>query len=309
MSWSDKARDGLADTAEPIPSWQIAAASRVSFYQALSHPSWPRYSHTDDDLAKAVARLGDPLAGRVDSDDDVSVLIQTTQDLPVYCALSNQDMSAMAECLAATWTAVGVTRDDRVLLYDYATSPLVALASRSYLPHLDRGAADILSATAICNDGLPELAARCAHILRYTAPTVLFVDSEVVDPLLDELGSGRPTLRRVVVSGDEVLHSKDRLAMWQKRFGVEVVQLLRSDVALLFAPPCPSKPNTFHPPSAFVLEGVAQDQVGPAPGERVAVTNTAVRSTVIVRYVMPVSGQVVHDDCGCGHRGASLEVA
>lgn len=293
----------------PIPSWLEDAASRVRFYQELPHRGWPRFSHIDDDLVEAVARYGDPFAGRADPRHKAFVLIQATRDLPVYWALGRSDLRAMAESLATTWRALGAAPGDRVLLYDYSTSPLVAFASRSFLSHLDRGAADILSCTPICNDGLPELADRCAHILDYAAPSLMFIDSEAVEPLLDRVGSVRPRLRRIVVSSDETLLPRDRIATWREGFGIDVVQLLRSDAALLFAPPCPVEPDTFHPPSAFIVEAIpVETTAGCSQAGRISVTNTAVRSTVVARYVTPLLGRVALGRCRCGHEGTSVVI-
>lgn len=286
----------------PVPEWMEEAAARTPFYRDLPDRGWPRFSHNDEDLEAAIARLGDPLAGRADPDSPASVLVQATRDLPLFWQLGENDMTAMAQGLASVWQSLGVEAGERVVLYDYATSPLVLFASRSFLSHLDRGAADLLSCTPICNDGLPELADRCAHILEYLAPSLLFVDSEAVDPLLERIDSVGPTLRRVVISADETLFSPDRLAAWSDRFQVEVVQMIRSDLALFFAPPCPLVENTFHPPSTVIAEEVLTE----AGDTRISVTNTAVTSTVVARYVTPFSGDVGHDGCRCGHHGTSL---
>ncbi len=285
-----------------MPDWMEAAAARAPFYRDLPDRGWPRFSHTDEDLEAAMTRLEDPLAGRANPDREASVLVQATRDLPVFWKLDKNDMTAMASGLAATWQSLGVSAGEQVVLYDYATSPLVLFASRSFLPHLDRGAAEILSCTPICNDGLPELADRCAHILEYLSPSLLFIDSEAVEPLLERVGSVGPELRRVVVSTDETLLSSDRLAAWSDRLRVEVVQLIRSDTALFFAPPCPQLENIFHPPSTVIAETVLTES-----GEgRISITNTAVTSTLVARYVTPFSGDLTHGRCRCGHDGTSV---
>lgn len=289
-------------TGSPVPQWMETAASRAPFYRDLPDRGWPRFSHTDEDLEAALIRLQDPLAGRGDPDMPVSALVQATRDLPLFWQFGDSDMTAMAQSLAGAWHSLGVQAGERVVLYDYATSPLVLFASRSFLPHLDRGAAEILSCTPICNDGLPELADRCAHILEYLAPSVLFIDIEAVEPLLDQIGSKPGTLQRVAVSADETLLSPDQLADLSDRFGVEVVQVIRSDLALFWAPPCPDDQNSFHPASSVIVESIPME-TGP---ERIALTNTAVRSTLTVRYVTPFKGSVVEDTCRCGHVGISL---
>lgn len=281
------------------------AAARTPFYQDLEASPWPPFSHTDDDIEAAMARLGDPFAGRAIPGQEASVLVQATRDLPVFWTLGRRDLSAMARSLADTWRALGVAAGQRVVLYDYATSPLVLFASRSFLPHLDHGAAEILSSTPICNDGLPELADRCAHILEYLSPSFLFIDLEAVEPLLDRIGSAARTLERIVVSSDENLISPDQMADLSGRFGLEVVQLIRSDIALFFAPPCSREQNTFHPPSTAIVETVS---AGPGEG-RVSITNTAIASSLVVRYVTPFKGNVQYGQCRCGHDGTVLVVS
>jgi phenylacetate-coenzyme A ligase PaaK-like adenylate-forming protein len=283
------------------------AAVRAPFYRAVPDRGWPQFSHIDDDLVAFASRFGDPFAGRVDTTAQPLTLLQAAQGLPVYSALGRHDLIALAQSLAITWRMLGVVEGESVLLHDYATSPLVAFASRSFLPHLDRGAADILACTPICNDGLPEFAERCIHILDYAAPGTMFLDGDSVVPVLDALASRRPSVRKVVVSADESLVTSEQLAAWRREFGVEVVQLLRSDAAYFFAPPCPLQAGTYHPSPAFLTEAVtAEDVMRGSPEGRISVTNTAVRSTIVVRYVTSLTGRISTDRCRCGLEGMSV---
>lgn len=306
----------MSSTADPsisspragaLPRWLSEAAVRVPFYRTVPERGWPQFSHIDDDLVAFASRFGDPFAGRVDSTAQPLALLQAAQGLPVYSALGRHDLIALAQSLAVTWRSLGVVEGECVLLHDYATSPLVAFASRSFLPHLDRGAADILSCTPICNDGLPEFAERCIHILDYAAPGTMFLDGDSVVPVLDALASRRPSLRRVVVSADESLVTSEQLVAWRRAFGVEVIQLLRSDAAHFFAPPCPLQSGTYHPPPRFLTEAVTTEDVMRGSSEgRICVTNTAVRSTIVARYVTSLTGRISADRCRCGLEGISV---
>lgn len=290
-----------------MPLWLSDAADRVPLYRAVPDRGWPRFSHIDEDLVAFASRFGDPFAGRVDPTRQPVALLQAAQGLAVYSALGRDDLVALAESLAITWRRLGVAEGEGVLLHDYATSPLVAFSSRSFLPHLERGAADILSCTPICNDGLPELAERCIHILDYAAPGTMFLDGDSVVPVLDALASRRPSVRRVVVSADESLVTSEQLTAWRQAFGVEVIQVLRSDAAHFFAPPCPLQSGTFHPPPAFLTEALtAEDVMRGSPEGRISITNTAVRSTIVARYVTSLTGRVSTDRCRCGLVGTSV---
>lgn len=296
-----------------LPDWLIAAARRVPLYQSLpERPTWPAYSHTAEDLEAIATKLGDPFGGRHDIEHPPDVLIQVARDLPIYWALAARDLNALSTVLAASWARLGIAAGQRVALYDYATSPMVVYASRAYVPHLDAGAADILGCLPICNDGLPDLADRCIHILEYVQPSVLFVDAELTDPLLRALGtrgSRRPS--RVVVTSDEAPVGSAQMREWGSLLGTEVHQMLRADAPLFFAPPCVTEPMTFHPDEgAYRVEALNPDASGDSPDEvgQITVTNLAIRSSIVVRYVTNFVGIVRDGSCRCGRTGLRVMV-
>lgn len=270
-------------------------------------------AHSADDLRAIGDELGDPFGGRRDSDRPSDVLVQIARDLPLYWSFSRSDLRAMAELTAETWRHVGVAEGSRIAFYDYATSPTVLFSSRSFVSHLDAGAADLLGCLPICNDGLPELAERCVHVLEYMRPSFLFVDNGLMEPLLRALANRRidGSLTRVVVTGDEDPVDPGRLIDWSRSMGCEVVQVLRIDAALLLAPPCSADPVAFHPDErSYAVETWDEDRPrrhenGPLP---LVVTNLALESTVVVRYATALSGTVSDGLCVCGRSGPRVVI-
>ncbi len=215
--------------------------------------------------------------------------------------------------MAASWRRLGILPGQRIAFYDYATSPIVLYASRSYLPHLEAGAADLLGCLPICNDGLPELADRCLHILEYVQPSVVFIDVELVDPLLRAL-ERRPTPNRpdkLVITSDEAPVRPAQLGAWSRSFGTEVTQMLRADGPLFFAPPCATEPMTFHPEESAYLLGIATpdgSESPPAHGGRITVTNLALRSSIVIGYMTNLTGEVHNGTCRCGRAGPRVVI-
>jgi phenylacetate-coenzyme A ligase PaaK-like adenylate-forming protein len=296
-----------------LPDWLIAAGRRVPLYQSLpERPSWPSYSHTAEDLEAVAAARDDPFGGRHDIEHPPDVLIQAARGLPIYWALTASDLSALSTILAASWTRLGITAGQCVAFYDYATSPMVAYASRAYVPHLDAGAADRLGCLPICNDGLPDLADRCVHILEYAQPSVLFVEAEVMDPLSRALErKGLSATCRVVVTSDEAPVGSAQIREWSALLRTDVQQILRADAPLFFAPPCAIEPMTFHPDEgAYCVEALNPDASNALPDDTglITVTNLAMRSSIIIRYVTNVEGIVREGPCRCGRTGRRVIV-
>jgi phenylacetate-coenzyme A ligase PaaK-like adenylate-forming protein len=281
-------------------------------YRSLGTQS-PRHAHTSDDLRAAAETLDDPFGGRHDENHPPAVVVQVARDQRIYWALGAGDLSRMARLMARTWSEIGIRAGESIALYDYATSPTVLCASRSYVPHLDAGAADILGCLPICNDGLPELADRCVHIFEHVRPAAAFVDIEAVDPLLRAVArrsdANRPA--RVIITGDEAVVGPGRLRELSEALGTEVTQMLRADGPMLLAPPCAAEPMTFHPdPSHYLVEVTSRDgSVGAArPGGRITVSNLALASSVVVRYVTNLVGRVGNGACRCGNAGPKVVI-
>jgi phenylacetate-coenzyme A ligase PaaK-like adenylate-forming protein len=296
-----------------LPDWLIAAGRRVPLYQSLpERPSWPSFSHTAEDLEAVAAARDDPFGGRHDIEHPPDVLIQAARGLPIYWALTASDLRALSTVLAGAWTSLGIAAGQRVALYDYATSPMVVYASRAYVPHLDAGAADMLGCLPICNDGLPDLADRCVHILEYVQPSFLFVDAELMDPLSRALErKGLRTVSRVVVTSDEAPAGLARLREWSALLKTDVQQMLRADAPLFIAPPCAIEPMTFHPDEdAYRVEVLNPDASKALLDDTglITVTNLAMRSSIVIRYVTNVAGIVREGPCRCGRTGRRVIV-
>lgn len=145
--------------------------------------------------------------------------------------LSREELAAYAESLARAWAALGVEAGDRVAIYDYGSSPLAYLASHAFAPHLERGAAEWLGATALCVDGLPDNAKRFEHVLRHFRPRFAFVRADLVPLLVFGPTAVAAELRsaRLVVSADEDLPTPRERAGWEREWGGGVALLERHD--------------------------------------------------------------------------------
>lgn len=288
-----------------------AAAVALPLYQSLGDANEIQ-PHTADRLRVFCTELGDPFGGRRNPSSPSDVLVQTASDLPLYWSFSRHDLRSMADVTAAVWRHLGVRPGSGVAFYDFATSPTVLFGSRSFISFLEAGAADQLGCLPICNDGLPELADRCVHVLEYMRPETLFVDTGLMGPLIRALTehpiSHRPS--RVVVAGDEDPADRDRLDSWSASLGCEVIPLLRVDAGLLLAPPCATDPAAFHPdPASYVVEAWngGHSDVETAVG-RLVVTNLALESTVVHRYAPALWGLVSDGPCACGRSGLKVVI-
>jgi phenylacetate-coenzyme A ligase PaaK-like adenylate-forming protein len=296
-----------------LPDWLTAAGRRVPLYQSLpERTAWPPYSHTAEDIEAAAVARSDPFGGRHDIEHPPDVLIQAARGLSIYWALTAGDLRALSAVLAGAWRSLGIAAGQRVAFYDYATSPMVVYASRAYVPHLEAGAADMLGCLPICNDGLPDLADRCVHILEYVQPSVLFVEAELMDPLSRALQrKGMRTACRVVVTSDEAPVGASQIGEWSGVLATDVRQMLRADAPLFFAPPCAVEPMTFHPDdNAYQVEVLSADpsQALSADPGLIAVSNLALRSSIVVRYVTSIEGIVRDGPCRCGRAGRRVIV-
>jgi len=286
-----------------LPRSLVEVAARAPLYrrrlgQATSRrlEAWPLVD------MEALLAQGDPFGGRLPEGATPPVVVQVGEGLPLYWGLVGGDLEAMADVLAFCWRRLGLRRGDRVAIYDYGTSALVMFASRAYTPHLRSGAAERLGCTPICNDGLPEMAPRALHLLTYVRPRLLFLGEEGAEALLHHLQARGATLaglvERVVLAPDERPLSPQEVGRWQEALGVPVAQLLRADICMLLAPPCPCGLG-FHLPPPYVVE------VGPEG--RLTVTHRRLLGCPVVRHVTDIKvGRLEEGRCPCGHVGATV---
>ena len=87
--------------------------------------------------------------------------------------------------------------------------------------------------------------------------------------------------------------------------------MLRADAPLFFAPPCAIEPMTFHPDEdAYCVEVLNPDASKALLDGTglIAVTNLAIRSSIVIRYVTNVAGIVREGPCRCGRTGRRVIV-
>ncbi len=233
------------------------------------------------------------------------VTIQVTDGMPLYLALTRGDVAAAARALASSWRTLGVERGDTVLIYDYGTSPLTLFASWCYVPRLEKGAADILGAVPICNDGLPEFAARALHVLRYLRPGVTIIDAAHMPVFLRRVAEEGVRIgewtRLVAVSPDEETLSARDTAAWERELGVPVRLLLRSGPSLFFAAECEAGALHADPRHyRIAVEPHPGDQLQATGEGSLCITNRFLEGTPVERHVAHVHVAIEPGLCPCG---------
>lgn len=308
------ARPGVPplDMMARLPERLAAAVGRAPLYRSQIDGSGARVAPLD--LRRLLAwgdAQADPFCGRRDPATETTCILQAGDSVPLYLALTPQDVAAAARALAACWRLLGVRRGDHVLIFDYGTSPLTLFASWCYVPGLRRGAADLLGAVPICNDGLPEFAPRAVHVLRYLRPRVAFVDREAMPALVrcaaEQGFDVASCLQLLVVSSDEEIAGAEPTAAWTDALGLPVRWLVRSEAALFFAAQC--ERGLFHVNPRFYRVEVAGES-GRLSGRgegRLCITSLFLQGSPAVRYLTDL---VVRREsgCGCGAPGIALRV-
>jgi phenylacetate-coenzyme A ligase PaaK-like adenylate-forming protein len=225
-------------------------------------------------------------------------------------------MEGAAQVLVHCWRGLGIGPGDRVAIYDYGTSPLTLFASSSYLPYLRAGAADLIGCTPICNDGLPELAARAIHLLKYVRPEVMFANAEAMEALLAQAAGARSHLDglacTIVVSADEQAIRPEQMARWRQGLGLPVRQLLRADPGLFLAVPCAVCDAHHASKDHYLLEVLSEDGHEALPAGEVGlltVTNLFVKTCPIIRYVTEVRAALVPARGSCGAGNFTIRIA
>ena len=267
-----------------------------------------------DDLAAVRAQRRDPYGGRRSENGAPCLVMQMEYDPPLYLGFGRGELRTYAEALTRCWRLLGIGAGDRVALYDYGTSPAVYLASAAFAPHLSRGAADALGCVPICNDGLPEMASRAVHILRYTRPRVLFIRHDALRPLVDRLSGENTALRffgtqAVVVTGNEEAFGRGSMSPIAEQLGVPLYGLLRADAALFLAPQCPRGGRWHGWPDLYFLEVLDEETFRPLPGGRtgfLTITPLFARTCPLLRYVTTITAALDPDGCPCGEGGVGI---
>lgn len=158
-----------------------------------------------------------------------------------FLELSPEALAGYAKALGHAWSVLGTRTGDRVVIYDYGSSPAAYLASQAFAPHLERGAAERTLTTALCVDGLPDNVARFVHVLRHFKPHFVFVRADRV-PLLVAGPTAVPVEQRgarLVVSADGNTPAPGERASWERDWHGGLSLLVRCDTAAFVAAECP----------------------------------------------------------------------
>lgn len=204
-----------------------------------------------DELEDFAAEHDSPFAGRAlpGVEPSVSLQVEATGEPPVWVGLDGRELGRWSGGLAAMWRRWGTAPGETIAFFDYGSSPLVLLASASYVAWLRLGAADRLGLTAICNDGVASMAARMVVILEHVAPSMLVVRRDLLTPFADALrtagfepglrtGRRREGVRWIAVTEPEGLPAGRDVEPFAKEWEVPLRRVLRSDAACLLAGDC-----------------------------------------------------------------------
>ena len=250
----------------------------------------------------------DPYFGRYCLNRVDQISIQLDYDFPIYIAMDKSDLNKYANVLKECWISFGLDKGDFVEIYDYGTSPLSYLASAGFIPYLKEGVAETLGCIPICNDGLPELAYRAVHILKYVRPKLIFIRYENLYPfisvIINESINLKDYTQAIVVSGNEEILTGEAKEHYKKQLGVPILNMLRIDIAMFLSVECPLNHGVFHSWSKFYcVEIVDEYTFKPiAFGGRglLTITNLFAKACPTIRYVSNIPVSLDINECRCG---------
>jgi phenylacetate-coenzyme A ligase PaaK-like adenylate-forming protein len=259
---------------------------------------------TLEELVSAKIASGDPysLRWKKKAPPQIAFQLEYDTEAALYAGFEPNALNAYADALRRCWSLFGIGRGDRVAIFDYGTSPVSYLASRSFTPYLRRGAADILGCLPVCNDGAANLSQRAVDIVRFVRPRVLFLRADCLHPFAAEIANGSVALASyldalVVVENEAVVTAAARDS-YQAQFGVPVYRLLRADAAMFLAPEC-ARCGLFHIWSdLYHVEILAPD--GEDRKGRLVITNWFAASFRAIRYLSQVEAVLEPRGCPAG---------
>lgn len=237
------------------------------FYAARMETAGRPAPWTLDELEDFAATHADPFGGRLQRGapaPPLAVQLEACDEPSLWVGLDARELGAWSRALAGAWQRWGLARGECIVLFDYGASPVVLLSSRSYTPHLRRGAADRLGVRVLCNDGLATLAERMVDVLEQLRPTALVARRDVLTPLAEAvaLAGAEParSLRWIAVSEPDGAPPVTGLRPIED-WGVPVHRILRSDAAFVLAGDC-SGCGAFHlDPHLYRVEPLADGGV------------------------------------------------
>jgi len=265
-----------------LTNLELTSLADRPFYRARIAEGGAPDAWTLSDLEEFAAdHPDDPFAGRVPAGavPKVALQIEATGEPPVWSALDGGEVDRWAQVVTRMWQRWGLAAGETIAFFDYGSSPLVLLASASYMAYLKRGAADRLGVTAICNDGVATMAARMVGIVETVKPAALILRRDLLAPFAAALDAARVKLagrvRWIAVSEPEGVPARDEIMRHARVFGVPTYRVLRADAAFILAGECPEC-GCFHLDSAYQAESL--------PANEVAITTVFARVCPAVRY-------------------------
>ena len=294
-----------------------AARNSAIFQEKLAHLQIPDLNDEQDfirkvpilrleDLEEVRSSTGDPFSGRKCQGKAAQLTFQleTGEEVPLYIALSRSDLRLYAQSLSYCWRLLGLTKGDRVAIFDYGSSPISYLASSAFMPYLYRGAAEELGCIPLCNDGVSQMSQRAIEIIRFIRPRVFFIRSDCLFPFSQEVkrqGISLPDyIESLVVTEDDGIPSIRSCQTWASALGVPVYRLLRVDVAMFLGVECPHC-HLLHVNSELYFVEAAQKGQDGMPGRNspgvLTITNLFARMTPTIRYVSHVQGVLMEPGC------------
>ncbi len=228
----------------------------------------------------AASHPANPFAGRIRDGvvPKFALQLEATENPAIWIALAPPELDRWAGVVERMWMRWGTSPGETIAFFEYGSSPLVLLASSGYVGYLRRGAADRLSLTAICNDGVAAMADRMVAIIKTLRPSMLIVRRDLAVPLAMALEASDTNLadrvRWVAISEVEGAVSRAEADQLSARFEVPVWRILRADAAFLLAGECATC-RAFHLDKEYRAENLANDHV--AITTRFANTCPAVR--------------------------------
>lgn len=251
-----------------------------------------------EDLVAAKLATRDPYSGRCSRIRRPLVTFQMEYlaETPLYVGLDRSDLRGYADALSRCWTVAGLRRGDRLVIFDFGSSPVSYLASSFFTPYLRHGAGDLLGCVPVCNDGVATMSHRAVQMVRFIRPRMLFLRTDVLFPFATDVAKARLSLsgdlRAVVVTENEGVLDETTRDEFQRRLGVPIYRLARVDAALFFAMECPACRFFHFWPELHHVEVVREESARTPADERgaLALTTWFARVCPSIRFLSQLRG-------------------
>ncbi len=272
---------------------------------------------TLEDLLEERSSSGDPYSSRWCEKKTPPLTFQLEYDTEprLYLPLDRSALKGYADALTRCWSLLGLEPGDNVAIFDYGTSPVTYLASSSYTPYLQRGAAEALGCLPICNDGVANMSQRALDILRFIRPRILFIRSDCLQPLIQQADTTSLVLsdyiRALVVTESEGALTRTEQTGFEERLGIPVYRMLRIDLAMFIAVECPLCRflHTWQD-LYFVENDAADDQETVESGlpSPLLITNWFALRCPTLRYQTQIRGSLIAPGCARGPRDQRIAI-